>query len=216
MPIDGLRPVLHGKGVYTQGEQSSSVERLCLTNAVLVDVNLAKRAKRDLPGSLPLTIAEIPPDFRRLSSAGRSLGGVKSITLKIPPIEYPLCPIRSNSPTLSVRSSPSYYRLRKHCVDFVLGVLALCRTKVGHRGFHIRMAQPFHGRPHVSLTQDPCTERRSELMKEPVLTVRLFVRTSLAFPAEQSRPLCNRLQTIQEVQFYVAARGLENGYYLCL
>jgi hypothetical protein len=46
MPIDGLRPVLHGKGVYTQGEQSSSVERLCLT------------------------IAEILPDFRRSQVPG--------------------------------------------------------------------------------------------------------------------------------------------------
>jgi hypothetical protein len=32
--IDGLRPVSYAKGFYIQGEQSSSVERLCLVDAV--------------------------------------------------------------------------------------------------------------------------------------------------------------------------------------
>jgi hypothetical protein len=32
--IDGLRPVSYAKGFYIQGEQSSSVERLCLADAV--------------------------------------------------------------------------------------------------------------------------------------------------------------------------------------
>ena len=33
IPIEGLRPVSYAKKLYTQGEQSSSVERLCLINA---------------------------------------------------------------------------------------------------------------------------------------------------------------------------------------
>jgi hypothetical protein len=35
---------------------------LCLKNAVFVDVNLVKRARSGLLESLPLTIAEIPPE----------------------------------------------------------------------------------------------------------------------------------------------------------
>ena len=56
------------------------------------------------------TIDDQPPWQLKKRSQGQSSCCKIAITLKIPQSNTNLCPIRRNSPTLSVRSSPSYYK----------------------------------------------------------------------------------------------------------
>jgi hypothetical protein len=57
--IEGLRPVSYAKGLYTQGEQISRVERLCLID---------RRCVRQSPPHRPEVLLQLPRPTRSLYS----------------------------------------------------------------------------------------------------------------------------------------------------